>query len=394
MKLLFSAALVTLAILSGVQPASAQKGKTSGGTTTTTSSQTAQSVSMFPQVSGQFLVKTDRTYAFDPMTKWAGDSNTDGFGIPSGLMAPVDYYTNTAVACTQSGQTGTITVNSTVVCYKTSGSGTTPSATQLSANIANAAEFAALADAVGAFIEGPKRDWEKFADGGLSDTLSSTTYTRTLRVATSGYKTVDYTWQFKVEPIANLMIEPLTGWYLIEEDGDGTALVNVNGIVSGESLMIDKNGVKKYSFSLLDADGVTSRVTGLTAYVVNAEGIVESSQQMVHSIVSGNDLDSLGQPIGDFTHQAVATSGSSTTAIAALQNGDARTILKTDGFLGNNDGGVGGQALQHAEIHATVHLPPGDYTVTVSGSIKSVNSTSTALAFKIGQVVNVISRIN
>ncbi|MCY2943173.1 MAG: hypothetical protein NT142_01360 [Planctomycetota bacterium] len=232
-------------------------------------------------------------------------------------------------------------------------------------------------------------DWVVFADGGLSGDLGSSTYRRTTvwDDGTGGHKTVTYTWDFTVAPVTYGVILPLTGWYLAEVDNEGLAKVNINGIVAGESVLV-KDGVTKYSFGLTNSDG-SSRVSGVNVDVY-VDGMPYATNAPGHTVVSGNDEDLDGNPIGDFYY--FTNAGTNGTAISSLANGDARSILNTDGFAGNNDGGSGGTSLQHAVLDVSqFDLPAGTVTVVISGTVKG-NLGAADIGFSVVKEINIITR--
>jgi hypothetical protein len=382
---LFTRSLLAVALMTvsaGLMPGGplyAQKGGKSA---------TAQGLMMDIKSSGQYVIRGNDTYAFDPMVAWLGDDNINGFGTPTGALAPVDFYTNTAVDASAPGGGGTITVGGVLVGWKTSGGGTAPTTAQVTAN---AFSPGISADAVAVHIKsgnGQTGDWVDFADGGPSSGLTSSTYQLTTQWEGTGYKTVTYNWNFQVAPIADLTIAPLTGWYLAAADNRGLAKVNINGIVAGESVLV-KDGVTKYSFSLRNADG-TSRLSNVNV-AVSVDGVAYASNAPAHVIVSGNDVDiDGGTPIGDFDY--FTNAGTNGTALSYLRNGDARSILNADGFAGNDNGGVGGTSLQHAVLFGSqFDLPAGNVLVAISGTVKG-NPGAADIAFRVTENISIIRR--
>lgn len=378
LKMFCGVMAVAVAFLLGNE-AFAQKGKSSTG----------QGLMMDIHVSGQFLIRGSETYAFDPLTAWLGDDNTDGSGSPTGLLAPVDYYNNIQDNASASGAGGTFTdVNGFLVGYKIGGgSQTTPSLAQIIANAVNPGVDATKVVTQACAGNSTTGDWVVFADGGTSNQLRSLSYTRNSSWSVTGYKTVTYTWAFKVAPIADTPIVPLTGWYLAEVDNEGLAKVNINGIVAGESVLV-KDGVTKYSFGLTNSDG-SSRVSGVNVDVY-VDGMPYATNAPGHTVVSGNDEDPDGNPIGDFYY--FTNAGTNGTAISSLANGDARSILNTDGFAGNNDGGSGGTSLQHAVLDVSqFDLPAGIVKVVISGTVKGTLGAAD-IGFSVVKEINIITR--
>lgn len=337
--------------------------------------------------SGQFLIRGDETYEFDAELAWLRDDNSDGQGTPTGLLAPVDYYNNIQVGASAPGGGGTVIVNGLEVGYKISGSGTSRSLAEIIANAVNPGVDATKVVTQACAGNSTTGDWVVFADGGFSNQLRSLSYTRNSVWSASSYKTVTYTWAFKVAPIADTPILPFTGWYLADSDTGGLAGVNINGIIAGESVLV-KSGVTKYSFSILNAD-FTSRVQNVNVDVF-VGGMLYATNKPGHTVVSaGVDLVT-GELTGDFNY--FENAGRNGTATASLIGGEARTILNNDGFAGNNDGGVGGSALQHARLDVSkFDLPAGVFTVVVTGTVKD-NSGVTDIGFVVNKQVSVIYR--
>ncbi len=157
-----------------------------------------------------------------------------------------------------------------------------------------------------------------------------------------------------------------------------------------------KDGVTKYSFGLLNTDG-TSRVSNVKVDVFLGSALVDgllvdgrlvATNAPGHVIVSGNDVDIDGNPIGDFEY--FTNAGTNGTATASLQNGDARYILNNDGFAGNDDGGTGGTSLQHAVLqNSQFQLPAGVVVVTISGTVKG-NAAAADIGFSVSKTIEVI----
>lgn len=358
-------------------------------------SSTAQGVMMDIHSAGQYVIRGSETCAFDPTVAWLGDDNIDygddgvGDGTPTGTSAPVDFYTNTAMDASAPGGGGTISVGGVLVGWKTSGGGgSAPTSTQIIDNASSPGPDATkVADHIKAG-NGTTGDWVDFADGGDSSGLTSSTYERTTEWTGTGLKKVTYTWKFQVAPIVDLTILPLTGWFLEDADNQGLAQVNINGIVASESVLV-KDGVTKYSFSLLNTDA-TSRLSNVNV-AVSVNGVPYASNAPGHVVVSGNDLDVDGiTPIGNFGY--FTNAGFNGTATAFLKNGDARTILNTDGFSGNNDGGAGGTSLQHAVLDVSkFDLPAGNMLVAISGTVKG-NAGATDISFSVTEAMSIIIR--
>jgi hypothetical protein len=161
----------------------------------------------------------------------------------------------------------------------------------------------------------------------------------------------------------------------------------VTWFVAGESVLV-KDGVTKYSFGLTNSDG-SSRVSGVNVDVF-VDGEPYATNAPGHTVVSGNDMDLDGNPIGDFNY--FTNAGTNGTAFLSLLDGDTRTILNNDGFAGNDDGGSGGTSLQHAVLGGSqFNLPAGIVTVVISGTVKG-NAGAADVGFSVAKEINIVIR--
>jgi hypothetical protein len=218
-----------------------------------------------------------------------------------------------------------------------------------------------------------------FLGGG---TLTGLSYQQSQTVSgLNGKGSWTFDWTYDVAP-SPATVEPLTAWDLVKEV-TGSAQVDVNADIAGESVLVKNAGSwKKYSFSMLESDG-TNRVIGLALTVKDAAGTI------VASYAPGSAVHF---PV-DFGY---TTNAGSNGATGYLQDSDARTILNTDSFAGNNDGGSDGSALALATTDTTtVTFDPGDYTITLTGTVKgnSIDATSTGanISFSVTQSVHIIA---
>lgn len=166
-----------------------------------------------------------------------------------------------------------------------------------------------------------------------------------------------WTFTYKISPTGP--VDPKTAWDLISSEGDGTtAAITVNASIAGESVVSNGKNAKvgtKYSFDL----GTTEypRVTDI-ALALNGEWVASPAV-------------SIGFPV-DFNYTTNAGSNGDTSL---LKDGDARTILNSDSFAGNDNGGSDGAALARAVIEAVqLNLPVGTHTVTLTGVVKGNNA--------------------
>jgi hypothetical protein len=223
-----------------------------------------------------------------------------------------------------------------------------------------------------------------FLDGG---SLSGLSYTQSQsRVGVNGKGNWTFTWTYAVTP-TTATVDPLTAWNLVREVA-GPAEVPVTAAIAGESVLAKSNGWKKYSFSLTDST-TGNRVQNLALNVTDSDhNVVWSTVPESRVVANVPGADPGDAAAVDFPY---TTNAGSNGAVGNLQNGDARTILNTDSFVGNDDGGADGSALALALMEPqTVLLGAGDYTVTLTGTVKG-NSGIANISFSVGNVVHIIA---
>jgi hypothetical protein len=217
-----------------------------------------------------------------------------------------------------------------------------------------------------------------FLDGG---DLAGTNYTQSVKVSTGSGKTgATYTYVYTYNATPTQSVAPFTAWNLVDTHGGGLAHVAIAAEIAGESVVKSSNAKigTKFSFSMVEGDG-TNRVQNLAVTVTNA-ATGEST--------TANPGSTVNFPV-DFTY---ATNAGSNGATGLLKNGDARTILNTDSFAGNNDGGADGSALAKVSMDATpFDLGAGDYNVTLTGTVKGNNALAD-VPFTVTQIVHVIAK--
>jgi hypothetical protein len=206
--------------------------------------------------------------------------------------------------------------------------------------------------------------------------------------------TYTYTFNYKIEPLVTATA-PFTAWDKVGYSGSTVADVALSAEIAGESWMTSKQHPLpgKYSFSLFDSS-MDNRVQNLAVKITDAFGtMVFDSATEVDA--SGVLLYPSGIPSGlvypvDFAYKTNAGSNGVTTY---LKDGDARTILNTDVFAGNDNGGADGSALAEAIMNTVVvPLGVGNYTVTLTGVVKgnSANAT-TDQAFTVKGLVDIVT---
>jgi hypothetical protein len=207
-----------------------------------------------------------------------------------------------------------------------------------------------------------------FLDGG---SLSGSSYTQIVDVevgAGSSKRKYRYTYQYNVTPTVD-PVAAFTAWDLFESSGDGTAHVDVTALIAGESVSVSKNLGTKYSFSLLQNDGLTVRVSNVGVSVDG--GVVDYSGTTTYA-----DRNPAGAtPNLDYLYAANALLANGSATASLVNNQTALNILNgvasVDVFPGNNNGGANGQALAAVLLSGiAVDLAPGLHTISISATVK------------------------
>lgn len=237
-----------------------------------------------------------------------------------------------------------------------------------------------------------RRDRCVFLDGGV---LSYALYTQSAVVPTSctvGMKTRTrkdtFTWTYDISPTGS--VSPFTAWDLVGTSGPGAAHVEIGASIAGESVLVSGKFPLpgKFSFSLVENDGVTSRVSDLALYLDSV--LIANPGSAIEANCPGCLAGGLGAV--DFVYSTNAGSNGTTSL---LQNGDTRTILNGDAFAGNNNGGADGSALALANMDPVgVDVGAGDHTVGLTGVVKG-NTADTSggsdIAFSVTEVIHVVT---
>jgi hypothetical protein len=226
-----------------------------------------------------------------------------------------------------------------------------------------------------------------FVSGG---TLVGTTYTQSSSTVPglNGSGNWKFIWSYTIAPTTN-PVAPLTAWDLVQTTGDGFA---VNADIAGESVLKSSNPKlgTKFSFSLLDSLGV-SRVTGLNVAVYQGTSTTPTNYPATSTYVKNAPGAKVGEPgaVDFFYTENAGHNG----VVSLLQNNQqARTILNTDNFAGNNDGGADGSALAKVTLDpvALLSLATDDYKITLTGTVKG-NSASADIGFKLSTNIHFIT---
>lgn len=219
-----------------------------------------------------------------------------------------------------------------------------------------------------------------FLDGG---SLTGGSYTQSLTInGLNGRGNWSYTYNYVIAPAVQY-VDPFTAWPLVKVNGQTVANIPVQAEIAGESV-VQSNNAKvgtKYSFSLY---GSPDPITGI------APSRVANLQVAVNDGTSTTTF-SPGSTIRYPADFAYATNAGSNGVTGLLQNGDARTILNTDSFAGNNNGGSDGSALALATMDPVMlSLGAGEYNVTLTGTVKD-NSATASIAFSITQHLTIVT---
>jgi hypothetical protein len=236
-----------------------------------------------------------------------------------------------------------------------------------------------------------------FLNGGLLTRTDSYQQSGQRSVSCSAYlktwsATYTYRYTYVVAPAPDTAeVAAFTAWDLVSETGDGsTAHVDIAALIAGESVVTKANWPRKYSFSLLD--GTVDLLTGLPVPRVKDLAISIDGQDAapVGATYVQNAPGALPGDPGALDFNYVTNAGTNGN-VSLLADGDARTILNTDSFDGNQNGGADGQALAAMVLDPVgADLGAGDHTVTLTGTVKGNNASATA-DFSVTQTVHIIT---
>lgn len=224
----------------------------------------------------------------------------------------------------------------------------------------------------------PNADRCTFWSGGELSTVTQTVLVE--RDGLSGSGSWKYTWTFTWDPAGAIAGDdgldagtPIGAWSLTGLDGDGAATVVFPGRIAGLSAQqTSKASGPKYSFSMLAGDG-TPRVADVTVTAMNG-AVVVSTQTVDAAVIDAADPD--------FQEFSLGSGGLSTLmaqngVLSLLRTGNARTILNTDAFPGNDDGGSTGAALAYVQLDAAhVSLPEGTFDIILTARVKGIDGSA------------------
>lgn len=235
-----------------------------------------------------------------------------------------------------------------------------------------------------------------FLNGGTLSGTSGTIVKKVARSGLNGNGTWEYTYTYvvTVAPSTSDPLAPKTAW--TAQTSTNNARLQVQGNIAGLSYMQQSNGTHKYSFGLTTYDTmlgqIVSRIGPIKVELLGATSI--DSQITNHTVRTNSPVagDTINAVNFIFSWNTGANGGTT-----AQQTGvDARSLLNgtagspVDGFLGNNNGGADGSALQLAIVTPVQFdiSAGGDYTVRMSANVKGT-SASTTLSQAISSQTNI-----
>jgi len=336
---------------------------------------TGQAIMVNLEAEGAFTITDTEVYVFNV----SNPENSDPDAGPLHVAPAISYYTNAA--------TGTISKLTVQGGFPTNG---TTNGLYNQAVIAAAIPPAAPAPDASKTEALALFDWKLFADGTGDGTLSSDTYSQTATTTvnlrrnsgtTTSPATLTYTFDYSITPNGDGKIAapdtegdlagvPKAAYDLYSSsDGGGTVHAAIHADIAGES-WVTKSGQTKYSFSIIDGEG--NRVQNLAV--------------SVDSVLVGTPGSTVNYPV-DFTFMKNAGSNGDQTKEL---DGDARTILNSDYFAGNNNGGADGSALALVTMDPVgADIGEGDHTVSLTGLVKG-NSAAADATFTVTKSVHVV----
>jgi hypothetical protein len=219
-----------------------------------------------------------------------------------------------------------------------------------------------------------------FLDGG---SLTGTSFYNTdiTKNGLNGRGNWKFSFAFTISPLV-ATLDPMTAWDLFHESNPETgtpAAISIGALIAGESVIDSGKLGIKYSFSLRNSDG-SSRVNDLA---LSLDGtVIANPLSTIVENAPGAKTGDAGALDFIFTSNA-ATNGYTNLLSDGASPGnpalakDARTILNTDSFAGNNDGGSDGRALALAVVDPIeVPATAGEHTLTLSGVVKGIDASA------------------
>jgi hypothetical protein len=178
----------------------------------------------------------------------------------------------------------------------------------------------------------------------------------------------DYTWKeyvyhYDVTPNVSV-VPPLTAWRFVQAQktsSKGIPTITVTGEIVNALVTFPQPGVPMYAF-------MTGGLQSNLQLYVNNKPVV-----MTQSTVQNCPGCLPGQP-GSLDFSFFPNVGTSGDAMSYVKAGNARTILNSDAFNANDDGGPNGSALQEMVFRShPMQLAPGAYSLKLTGTSAGVS---------------------
>ena len=187
----------------------------------------------------------------------------------------------------------------------------------------------------------------------------------------NGSGTFTFKYTYTISPLSTAQLLAKTSWE--KQVTINPARLQVLGTIAGLSALSQSKGVK-YSFSLTtfntDSEPI-SRIESINVQLLNSKGL-ELSSSPTTSDIRTNTPGAIPYSEGavDFFYTGSNLVGNS--SILPTSGKEARNILNTDIFAGNNDGGSDGKSLQIADIKPVQFEidVDGVYTIKITAVVK------------------------
>lgn len=179
--------------------------------------------------------------------------------------------------------------------------------------------------------------------------------------------------QITVYPVSSEALPARTAWELESSEAGTTSDVTVDITIAGQSVVVNK-GRAKYSFSLLDSEGL-SRISNLKVSVTGQEDVVDPA----FVVEVGDETNNC---LADVVYAANA--GDFGSAASSLLND--MTMGEIIGLNEYSSTSACGNASIAKLDRLNYSLPAGTYTVTVTGTVKG-NAGMAATPFEVTRSV-------
>ncbi|MDX5436891.1 MAG: hypothetical protein LPK03_06825 [Pontibacter sp.] len=179
--------------------------------------------------------------------------------------------------------------------------------------------------------------------------------------------------QVTVYPVSSEALPARTAWVLESSEAGTTSDVTLDIRVAGQSVVVNK-GKAKYSFSLLDAEGLP-RISNLKVSVTGQEDVIDPAFMVEVGDETNNCLADVfyAANAGDF--------GSATSSL--LNNMTMGEIIGMNEY--SSVSACGNASIAKVD-RLNYSLPAGTYTITVTGTVKG-NAGMAATPFEVTRSV-------